>query len=767
MTPASPSRPDSDSPAPPASDLDATSLDWRDPFFELSPCLCATFEAGAFTRANQSWVKTLGWPPDELIGRHWADFIHPDDLDSAQGVERKMEAHRGLRHNHESRWRHADGSYSRLRWKALSYGKLTVAIGEEVASPGELAGRGEERLNQAQTLAEVGSYEIDDDSGQTHWSAQLLRMLGVTSDDERLAESPRTRFPVIASERITTAANQVRADGEPIQLEHRYRRGDELRWAESRIEPLLGDDGEPHGIVATMQDITGRRRAESESGLQAHMLKAIDACVIASDGAGVITLWNEGAERLYGWPAGDAIGRGILEVIAGPAERGSGEEIIRAVEEHGRWEGEFEGIRRDGSKVPVFLTLAAFSYPEGSGLMGVSIDISDAKSAKEDLAGAHDYLSAVIESMAEGMYTLDADDRVTYINEAGEKLLGWSRRELAGQVMHELTHYERADGEPFPASSCPIVKACTDGEVVRVDQDVFIRKDGTHLFVKYTSSPLRRREGVAGSVVVFSDISAQVEQERKAKLELEQVTWAGRVREALDKDGFEIHAQPIICLKSGETKSHELLIRMLDEHGAAVAPGLFLPAAEETGLITEVDHWMMRGAARIAAAGNPVHLNISAVSITEPELVGRFAAALGETGADASLITIELTETAVLANEAEAELFIDKMHQLGYRFALDDFGTGYGSFTYLKRLHVDLLKIDMEFVQDLTDNEASRHVVRAIVSLAHGFGQQTVAEGVEDEPTLQILQELGVDYAQGYEIGRPAPAREIFETGAD
>jgi EAL domain-containing protein (putative c-di-GMP-specific phosphodiesterase class I) len=134
--------------------------------------------------------------------------------------------------------------------------------------------------------------------------------------------------------------------------------------------------------------------------------------------------------------------------------------------------------------------------------------------------------------------------------------------------------------------------------------------------------------------------------------------------------------------------------------------------------------------------------------------------------ADPSLIVVELTETALFEDEEAAAALFERISALGCKLALDDFGTGYGGFRYLKRLPVDLLKIDMDFVRDLPTNEASQHVVKAVVSLAQDFGQKTVAEGVEDMATMQLLRDFGVDFAQGYAIARPKPAREVLSATA-
>jgi EAL domain-containing protein (putative c-di-GMP-specific phosphodiesterase class I) len=280
--------------------------------------------------------------------------------------------------------------------------------------------------------------------------------------------------------------------------------------------------------------------------------------------------------------------------------------------------------------------------------------------------------------------------------------------------------------------------------------------------VEITAAPFQTEEGVRGTVVVFSDISERKTKERRLREQVEASSEVERIRDALAEDRFVLYAQPIIDVTSGETVQHELLIRLRDSSGAIVLPREFLTAAEESGLIVDIDRWVVRQAVWLAKAGHAVELNLSAHSLSGPGLIDDFRNELERTSTDPSLIVVELTETALLADEQTAELFIERVTALGCKLALDDFGTGYGGFTYLKRLPVDFLKIDIEFVRDLPSNQASQHVVKAIVSLANGFGQRTVAEGVEDETTLRMLRDFGVDYGQGYGIARPRPVAEVL-----
>jgi EAL domain-containing protein (putative c-di-GMP-specific phosphodiesterase class I) len=197
---------------------------------------------------------------------------------------------------------------------------------------------------------------------------------------------------------------------------------------------------------------------------------------------------------------------------------------------------------------------------------------------------------------------------------------------------------------------------------------------------------------------------------------------------------------------------------MRTSDGELVAAGQFVPAAEQFNMVKELDAWVIPEAMRIAAAtGRPVQFNLSAASLQDPATPGLIEEALVATGADPSAVVIEVTESGLIDEHAVAERFAHRVVGLGCRLALDDFGTGYGGFTYLTRLPIDILKIDRSFVRDLPANDAGRKVVSAVVGLGREFGQTVIAEGVEDEASLNLLRELGVDQAQGYFIGRPGP----------
>jgi len=196
---------------------------------------------------------------------------------------------------------------------------------------------------------------------------------------------------------------------------------------------------------------------------------------------------------------------------------------------------------------------------------------------------------------------------------------------------------------------------------------------------------------------------------------------------------------------------------MIGRDGEVILPGSFVPIAEKYGMIGEIDRWALRQAIRLVAQGQGVEVNVSAQSIDPFFLLPIIEREFHDTGADPANLVFEVTETALMQNLHDGEAFSQGLADIGCGLSLDDFGTGFASFTYLKKLPLRSLKIDIEFVRDLRTNEANQHIVKAVVELARGFGYDTIAEGVEDEETLQLLRDYGVDYGQGFLLGEPAP----------
>jgi PAS domain S-box-containing protein len=402
--------------------------------------------------------------------------------------------------------------------------------------------------------------------------------------------------------------------------------------------------------------------------------------------------------------------------------------------------------------------LLASYYPVhlGTEVIGVGIVVVDVTEQRQ----ADEFRSVAMNQMAEGLIATDGQGRTTYMNGAVTKMLGWTEADLKGKRLHDIIHTQREDGAPILSKTeCEHNKVRAKGGTFRANNEVFTCKNGSVLPVAYSVATTFSGTVGDGAVIVFRDFTEEKAERLRVKRELAAVTWVGRIREALDDDKLVLYSQPIVPLSGGQP-SEELLLRMLGRDGEVVAPGAFLPVAEKYGLITEIDQWVVKQAVRLAAEGRHVSVNLSAESIVSLDLVAVIDQDMAEAGADPANLVFEITETALMRDAAKGEAFARGVVDLGCAVALDDFGTGFGTFTHVKKLPIKYLKIDIEFVRDLVGSSADQHVVKAIVNLAQGFGCQTVAEGVEDAEVLARLQDYGVDFAQGYYLGRPVPLED-------
>ena len=234
-----------------------------------------------------------------------------------------------------------------------------------------------------------------------------------------------------------------------------------------------------------------------------------------------------------------------------------------------------------------------------------------------------------------------------------------------------------------------------------------------------------------------------------------KLTWADRIREALDRERIVVYAQPIVDLRDGCVAREELLVRMLDADDDVIPPSSFLPTAERLGLITEIDRLVLSKAIELAGRSRPIAVNVSGASLCDPRLIEDVRRAIAD-GLNPGWLDFEITETAAISNMANARTFAETVTAMGCGLGLDDFGTGFSSFSYLKELPIQHLKIDLEFIRELPHSPTDQRLVQALVQFAKAFGQETVAEGVEDAETLSLVRAFDVDYAQGFHIGEPA-----------
>lgn len=239
--------------------------------------------------------------------------------------------------------------------------------------------------------------------------------------------------------------------------------------------------------------------------------------------------------------------------------------------------------------------------------------------------------------------------------------------------------------------------------------------------------------------------------------------WLQRLHTAIEEGRLVLHFQPVLRIADNTVRHYEALVRLQEPDGTLVLPGEFIPAAEKSGLITRIDYRVLELAfshlAGLEAVGRDVSLaiNISGAHLGDDALFRWLQRVFDEGGVTPGRVLFEITETAAVRNLLRAKAFMEPLTALGCRFVLDDFGVGFTSFAHLRALPVEIVKIDGSFVRDLPTNPQNRALVKAMTEVAHSLGKQVVAEYVENAAILAVLRELGVDYAQGFYIGRPGP----------
>jgi PAS domain S-box-containing protein len=465
-------------------------------------------------------------------------------------------------------------------------------------------------------------------------------------------------------------------------------------------------------------------------------------------------------------------------------------------------------LRADGGWFDVDCRLEPLTGPDGAvrGVRGTLQDVSARERARREVARLTRRSETVQPSMVERDAATDLLTRARFADEVDRAVRGRGTGAVL-VIRVEPGRTERGDDDPRPERGVDLLKAAarllegvvrpanligrvgpnefavllggTSWTMARRQAALFVEALRAHPFVlpdgwsrarAWAGLVRYQPDGDAGSHDLLIDAEHAWRQAREADRPLtlvahpvpgrdRQGTYRSRVAEALGTDRFTLFAQPILELQSNTVTRHELLLRVLDETGGPQSPSQVLDTAERLDAVYDIDLWVVERAMRLAAEQPDLNLqiNLSGRSVGDPRLTGEVERLIERYRVNPEQLTFEITETALIGNLSEARHFADRIRDLGSELALDDFGSGYASFRYLRMFPIDIVKIDGEYVVDLVDNPQDQVLVRALVQVCQAYGIHTVAEFVQDEPTLRLLRELGVDYVQGYLIGRPSP----------
>ncbi|MDR7562992.1 MAG: EAL domain-containing protein [Armatimonadota bacterium] len=501
---------------------------------------------------------------------------------------------------------------------------------------------------------------------------------------------------------------------------------------------------------------------------------------------------NRALAELLGHPSPEALmTRNLRAAYANPRDYRRWQEALRR---HGRVEGfEVQWVRSDGGRIWVWGSAQAVLGPDGRPAYyeGSVVDITRRKVLEDQLAflWGHDPLTGLLnrgrfrEALGQvlvrgrgkagcAVVLLDLD-RFQEVNERiGQR--------AADQVLQAVARILRASlragdllarmgGDEFGILLFPVEAR----QARRTAERLVRRLRGAPLTVEGRSVQISVSCGVAvsgrggtdGEALLAAAEAALHESKMRGGVRLSCPAasagivdrWEDRLRRALDQGGFLLLGQPIWDLRTNRPDRWELLLRLV-EGGEAILPGEFLPAAERTGLVAEIDLWVLRQAVEwLKRFPVRLHVNFSARTLAEEAALQQAVRLLRVYPRQARRLVVEITETTAVSNLPQAVRWIRALKQEGCGVALDDFGVGYSSIAHLRSLEVDALKVDGSFIRALRTDPRDRHLVRAMVELGHGLGCLVVAECVEDEETLRLVRTLGMDGAQGYHLTGPVP----------
>lgn len=592
----------------------------------------------------------------------------------------------------------------------------------------------------------------------------------------------------------------LRADGRKIPVELRIM----LMWDEhGRFEGLLG----------VGRDISQQRRAEKDLRMAATVFEHSTSAILVTDPAGYIVQVNEAFTRITGYQSAEMLDQLPSMLTADRQQATQLDYILRQLNQRGSWEGEIWLKRRAGDHYPAWVGITAVHDEEGDLVSYVCFfsDISERKASEQRIhrLAYYDALTQLpnrtlfqerlhtalqhAERREEWVVLMFLDlDRFKPINDslghaAGDRMLKDVAVRLADCVGDDDT-VARMGGDEFTLLLSP----CTGRETalnraITVAEQILSRLarpfvlEGREFFVTASIGiALGPQDGHEPSQLMKNADTAMYHAKERGKNNfqfyqaemnaraLERLELESDLRHALEQREFVLYYQPQFSGDGKRLTGVEALLRWRHPERGLVPPGEFIPVLEELGLVVEVGDWVLREACRQLRAWHQrkmrlpkVSVNISARQFADGQLVQRISGILAESGLPPACLELELTESILMRDVAEAMEILANLKRLGLCIAVDDFGTGYSSLNYLKRFPIDVLKIDRSFVDGLPDGERDAQIARAIIAMSHSLNLAVIAEGVETHAQLDFLREHGCDEVQGFLFGRPMPADQL------
>lgn len=546
-------------------------------------------------------------------------------------------------------------------------------------------------------------------------------------------------------------------------------------------------------------------KAEISEDTLRTMIDASPLCVIGYDRNGTVTSWNPGATRAFGWTEEEVLG--LPNPALPTSEREAFMDTLHRVRQGEVVMQEVQRRAKDGTWLEMAIT-AFPSHTAGGDSDSVVIlaqDITARRQAEEAIRyqALHDSLtslpnrSLLQDRLQQAIVTTRRTktpfalllmdlDRFKEINDScGHHYGDLVLQEVAARslgVLRESDTAARLGGDEFalllPGTDlvgATLVAAklllALERSLVVEEQAIDIEASvGIAMYPQHGDdfTSLLRSADVAMYAAKSTNAGFTVYAPEQNRYSQSRLALTADLRRAIEHNELLLHCQPKVSFHTGRIEGVEALLRWPHPEMGWIQPDDFIPLAEQTGLIRQLNSWSLRAAIRQsrvwqdAGVDVSVAMNLSARTLHDPQLVSMIESMLRKSAVSPPWLTVEITESAVMTDPERARETITQLHDMGMRISIDDFGTGYSSLAYLARLPVDEIKVDRSFVLEMARDESSLAIVRSTIRLGHDLGLRVVAEGIEDEETWELLTEMGCDLGQGFLLGRPAAAEDLI-----
>ncbi|MFV2032475.1 MAG: EAL domain-containing protein [Gammaproteobacteria bacterium] len=689
--------------------------------------------------------------------------------------------------------------------------ELEKEIAEHVRAK-ELLRESEERFRELANLIPQPVWEANLKGFFTYSNRSGFKLFGYTQED--LEKGVRVDELFMPEERKRVQENYARIlRGKQFDSqEYVCLRKDGSKFPAIAYASRIFRNGKLVGIRGLTIDITERKQTEEKLNKLSRAVEYSSSAVIITDIEHRIEYVNPKFTEISGYSSEEAIGETPQFLQSEHTLGARYDDLFESIATDGEWKGELYNRKKNGSFYWASNSISGIRDKHGVITHYISIldDVTQEIELKEQISfqASHDVLTGLInrrefERRAERLISTFQQgqddhalcfmdlDQFKVINDtcghtAGDELLRQLGEVLQSTVRQRDT-LARLGGDEFGVlmEHCSLDQARRVAETLASAVSDFHFPWEGHLFrisasiglvaineLTPTLTELLRQADAA--CYMAKDLGRnRIHMYHSGDSEMAQrqgeMQWVARINRALEDDRFTLYAQPIVPLDASGARHFELLLRMIDENGEIIPPGAFLPAAERYDLIGLLDHWVVKNTFALLT-DNPdfvaqidlISINLSGQSLSNGAFLEFIIANMESCEIAPNKICFEVTETVAISNLAAASAFISILRDLGCRFALDDFGSGLSSFGYLKSLPVDYLKIDGMFVRDMVDDPIDHAMVKSINDIGQVMGMETIAEFVENDEIKGMLREIGVNYAQGYGVGKPQPLDEIL-----